>query len=87
MYLQVTFLFGIKNRNLIMFSPGNITLYGGYVKMCKITDFVLFLLLRKGNRELIESIPCAQSRSADLTIILMRAERDRQYASLITNIL
>lgn len=85
MYLQVTFLSGIKNRNLIVFTG---QYYGGYVKMCKISFyFYCYVKATRYNRELIESIPSAQTRSADLTIILMRAEWDRRNASLVTNIL
>lgn len=46
MYLQVTFLSGIKNRNLIVFT-------GQYYALRRVRenvqDFVLFLLLRKDN--------------------------------------
>lgn len=87
MYLQVTFLSGTENRNLIRFLSGNITLYEWYVKMCKIS-FQLLKVTRY-NRELIKSIPSAESRSADLNDRSRASTEswDRRNASLVTNIL
>lgn len=46
MYLQVMFLFGTENRNLIMFLPGNIILYKGE----KCVKFpISFISVVKGN--------------------------------------